>query len=330
MGKRYGCFFIIGVRKLERIHIFCISYITFRCLIFLYRIGISDWQIYCEFCSSVCASSYFLNQRSFFHNNASVCISDVIGCIQSKNTAFQWFLGVFILFYYRNICFLSLVVKSHICKYNFFILSGISQSHWLFFTAVIEIVRCFCFFYYIGSKMQVFQCNRTILTCCQVFFYQVTFAVHFCAISSYDISSGIHVIYCIFLSAVFILEYRSIFTDFCSGKHLSFFVNGKLCKLFFIFYSHRGSLTCYQFYICCRCIYYISLWCCDLFQINGILCLDDRNRRFSILICCRHLSDQLCTSLIAVYTEYCTCKIDISCIVFLYDFDRSPFNPGHL
>ena len=78
------------------------------------------------------------------------------------------------------------------------------------------------------------------------------------------------------------------------------------------------------------CIYYISLWCCDLFQINSILCLNDRNRRFSILICCRHLSDQLCTSLIAVYTEYCTCKIDIRCIVFLYDFDRSLFNPGHL
>ena len=126
MGKRYGCFFIIGVRKLERIHIFCISYITFRCLIFFYRIGISDWQVYCEFGSSVCASSYFLNQRSFFHNNASVCISDIIGCIQSKNTAFQWFLGIFILFYNGNICFLSLVVKSHICKYNFFVLTSIS------------------------------------------------------------------------------------------------------------------------------------------------------------------------------------------------------------
>ena len=238
MGKRYGCFFIIGVRKLERIHIFCISYIAFRCLIFFYRIGISDWQVYCEFCSSVCASSYFLNQRSFFHNNASVCISDIIGCIQSKNTAFQWFLGVFILFYYGNICFLSLVVKSHICKYNFFILSGISQSHWLFFAAVIEIVRCFCFFYHIGSKMQVFQCDRTILTCCQVFFYKVTFAVHFCAISCYDICPGIHVIHCIFLSAVFILKYRSIFTDICSGQNLSFFVNGKLCQLFLIFHGY--------------------------------------------------------------------------------------------
>lgn len=38
----------------------------------------------------------------------------------------QWFLGVFILFYYGNICFLSLVVKSHICKYNFFVLTSIS------------------------------------------------------------------------------------------------------------------------------------------------------------------------------------------------------------
>ena len=175
--------------------------------------------------------------------------------------------------------------------------------------------------------MQVFQCNRTILTCCQILFYNVTFAVHFCAISSYDISSGIHIVNSIFLSAVFILKYCSIFTDICSGKHLSFFVNRKLCQLLLIFHGYRRSLTCYQFYICCRCIYYISLWCCDFFQINGILCLNDRNRGFSILICCRHLSNQLCTSLIAVYTEYCTCKIDIRCIVFLYDFDRSLFNP---
>ena len=330
MGKRYGCFFIIGVRKLERIHIFCISYIAFRCLIFFYKIGISNRKIRCEFCIPICSSSCFLNQCSFFHNNGSVCISNIIGCIQSKNTAIQWFLGVFILFYYGNICFLSLVVKSHICKYNFFILSGIGQSHWLFFAAVIEIVRCFCFFYHIGSKMQVFQCDRTILTCCQIFFYQVTFAVHFCAISSYDIRSGIHVIYCIFLSAVLILEYGSTLTDFCTDKNLTFFVNGKLCQLLLVFHGHSRGLTCYQFHICCRCIYYISLWRCDLFQINGILCLDDRNRGFSILICCRHLSDQLCTCLIAVYTEYCTCKIDIRCIVFLYDFDRSLFNPGHL
>ena len=122
MGKWYSCFFIIGVRKLERIHIFCISYIAFRRLIFFYRIGISNRKICCEFCSSICS----LNQCSFFHNNGSVCISDIIGYIHSKNTAFQWFLGVFILFYYGNICFLSLVVKSHICKYNFFILTSIS------------------------------------------------------------------------------------------------------------------------------------------------------------------------------------------------------------
>ena len=86
--------------------------------------------------------------------------------------------------------------------------------------------------------MQVFQCDRTILTCCQVFFYKVTFAVHFCAISCYDICPGIHVIYCIFLSAVFILKYRSIFTDLCSCQNLSFFVNGKLCQLFFIFHGY--------------------------------------------------------------------------------------------
>ena len=178
--------------------------------------------------------------------------------------------------------------------------------------------------------MEILQGNRAILTCCQIFFHQITFAVHFCTIRSHNICSGIHVVNSIFLSAVLIMEYGSTLTDFCSGKHLTFFINSKLCKLLLIFHGYSWGLTCYQFYICCRCIYYISLWCCDFFQINGILCLDNRNRGFSILICCRHLSDQLCTSLIAVNAEYCTCKIDIRCIVFLYDFDRSLFNPGHL
>ena len=177
--------------------------------------------------------------------------------------------------------------------------------------------------------MQVLQCNRTILSGSQVLFYQITFAVHFCAISSNDIRSGIHVINSIFLSTVFILKYSSALTDLCSCQNLSFFINGKFCQLFLVFHGHSRDLTCYQFHICCRCVYHISLWCCDLFQINGILCLNDRNRGFSIFICCRHLSDQLCTSLITVYTKHCTCKINIRCIVFLYDFDRSLLNPGY-
>ena len=177
--------------------------------------------------------------------------------------------------------------------------------------------------------MQVFQCDRTILTCCQIFFYHVTFAVHFCAISSYDIRSGIHVIHCIFLSTILISKYGSIFTDICSCQNLSFFIDGKFCTLLFVYHNYRRCLTDYQINIRCSCTYRISLWCCDFFQINSILCLDDCYRGFSILICGRHLSDQVGAGCIAVYAKYRTFQIDISCIIFLYDFNGSLFNPGH-
>ena len=142
---------MIGVRELERIHVFCISYIAFWCLVFFYGIGMIDRQICCEFCLSILTGSGFLNQGAFLYNNYTICIFDIVCRIQGENTTFQRFLCIFILFYYSDFCFLTLIVEGDIRKYNFFILSGISQRHCLFFAAIIEVVRCFCFFYHISS-----------------------------------------------------------------------------------------------------------------------------------------------------------------------------------
>ena len=311
MGERYGCFFIIGIRKLERIHIFYISYITFRCLIFLYGIGMIDRQVCCEFRSSIFTCSSFFNQSAFLYNHYTIGIFNIVCRIQSENATIQCFLCVFVLFYYGHLCFLTLIVKSHISKHNFFILSGISQCHCLFLAPIIEVVWCFCFFYHISSEMEILQSNRAILTCCQIFLHQITFAVHFCTISSYDIRSGIHVINSIFLSAVLILEYSSIFTDFCSGKHLSFFVNSKLCKLLHIRYCCCGCLVCYQIHIVGSGIDAIAIWCCNFFQINSFLCLYNLHCRSTIFICCRHFRNQLCAGLIFINTEDSSCQFCI-------------------
>ena len=110
-----------------------------------------DRQICCEFCLSILTGSGFLNQGAFLYNNYTICIFDIVCRIQGENTTFQRFLCIFILFYYSDFCFLTLIVEGDIRKYNFFILSGISQRHCLFFAAIIEVVRCFCFFYHISS-----------------------------------------------------------------------------------------------------------------------------------------------------------------------------------
>ena len=152
--------------------------------------------------------------------------------------------------------------------------------------------------------MQIFQCNRTILTSCQVFFDQIAFAVNLSSISSYDISSCINIVNSVFLSSVLIMECSTILIHICSNKHLSFFIDGKLCHLFFIFHCNRWSLSCDKFYICCCCIYNISLWCCNFFKVYRILRFDNCYGRSSIFICFRHLCNQIFTFRITIYAKY--------------------------
>ena len=108
------------------------------------------------------------------------------------------------------------------------------------------------------------------------------------------------------------MECSTILIHICSGKHLSFFIDGKLCQLFFIRYRCSRCLICYQLHIVSSCIDPVSIRCCNFFQINGFLCLNNLNSRCTFFIRCWHFCDQLCASLIFIKTKYCSCQFCIS------------------
>ena len=135
--------------------------------------------------------------------------------------------------------------------------------------------------------MQIFKNDSSIRICCQILFYQITLAVNFCTIGSFNICSGIHIVNRTFLSAFLILKCCTVLCHICTNQYFTFFINGKLSQLFFIWNCNGCGLADFQFHIVSGCIDTVSAWSYNLFEIYGILCLNDLYRRFTICICCR-------------------------------------------
>ena len=107
------------------------------------------------------------------------------------------------------------------------------------------------------------------------------------------------------------------------------FCNIDLCIYTFVCYVFSRCLSDSKSYIIRLCIDLISCRNRDLFQINNFLCLFHCKLRSTILICCRHLCNQLCTCSIGIDTVHCTGQC-ISCIlIFLYNGYLAFFRPGY-
>ena len=300
MVKCHLCFLIVCIRKSKLVNIFCISHISCWSLFFLNFIGKSKRKICTEFCFSICSSGCLFNQCAFLYNYSTIHICNVTGNINSKNTSVQKIFCILILLCHNNFCFLSVIRKSCFRKYHFYILSCISKFYCLFFPCIIKTGRSLYFLYNICTKMQIFKNYSTIGICCQILLYQITFTVNFCTISSCNIRSGINIINSTFLSAFFISECCSVFCHLCTCENFTLFIYSKLSKLFFIRNSYRSRLADFQLHIVGCSINTITAWCSNLFQINGILCLNDLCRCFSIRIRCRQFCNQVLTVCITV------------------------------
>ena len=287
MLKCQFCFLIVCIRKRKRIYIICISQIAFRSLYFFYIIRRSQRQVCGKFRCSIISSCHFLNQSAFLYNNRSICIFNVTGCIKSKNSSIQRIFCILILFCHNHFCFLSVIRKSCLRKTNIYILSCIRKRNRLFFPGIIKSCRSLFFFDNVCTKMQVFQNDCPIRICCQIFFDQITLAVNLFTISSFNICPGIHIVNRTFLSAFLILKCCSILGDIRTRQNLTFFINSQLSHLFFIRNSHSCCFTDFQFYVVGSCIDTVSCRSCNLFQIYGILCLNNLYGRFPIRIGCR-------------------------------------------
>ena len=280
-------FLIVCIRKSKCIHIIRISQIAFRSLYFFYIIRKSQRQVCGKLRRSIIASCHFLNQSAFLYNNRSICIFNVTGCIKSKNSSIQRIFCILILFCHNHFCFLPVIRKGCLRKNNIYILSCIRKRNRLFFPGIIKSCRSLFFFNNVCTKMQVFQNDCPIRICCQIFFDQITLAVNLCPISSLNICSSIHIINRTCLSAFLILECCSILGDIRTYQNLTFFINSQLSHLFFIRNSHSCCFADFQFYVVGSCVDTVSFRSCNLFQIYGILCLNDLHRCFPVRIGCR-------------------------------------------
>ena len=228
------CFLIICIRKSKRINIVCVSHIPRWSLHFLHIIRKSKWQVCCKLCCTVCSCCRFLDQRTFLHNNCTICIGNITCRIKSKDSSIQRIFCIFILFCNNHFCFLSVVRKSCLRKNNIHILSGIRKSYLLLLSGIIKSCRSLLFLYNICTKMQIFKNDGTICICCQILFYQISLTVNFCTVGSFNICSGIHIVNRTFLSAFLILKCCTVLCHICTNQYLTFFINGKLSQLFFI------------------------------------------------------------------------------------------------
>ena len=284
MLKCLFCFFIIGIRECKRINIICISHIPFRSLHFFHIIRKSKRQVCCKLRCSVCSCCRFLDQCPFLYNGSSIHVGNVTCSIKSKDSSIQRIFCISILFCYHYLYFLSVISKGCLRENNVHILSCIRQCYCLFLSSIIESCRSLFFLYNICTKIQVFKNGGSIPICCQVLFYQIALAVNFCTIGSFNVCSCIHIINSTFLSAFLILKCCAVLCYICTNQNLTFFVDSKLSQLFFIWNSNGCGLADFQFHIVSCRIDTISCWSCNLFQIYGILRLDDLYGRFTVCI----------------------------------------------
>ena len=83
-----------------------------------------------------------------------------------------------------------------------------------------------------------------------------------------------------------------------------------------LFYSAADD----QVHIVSLSVQQVSVWYGDLFQVYGILFFCDRNAGSSVVICGRHLRDQVLSVLVTVNAIDCTCDGFVTLAVLFYDF----------
>ena len=151
MGKRNHCFPVICVRKIKGKYILRISHIPTRSLFFFDVIRKANGKVCKEGGGSVISGCRFFNKRPLFHNHNPICIYNIIGCIQTKNTAIQRILCILIFLCHSDLCFLAVIGKGCLRKDHIHVLPRIGQGNFFFFSAIIKIFRSLHFSYKISS-----------------------------------------------------------------------------------------------------------------------------------------------------------------------------------
>ena len=265
MGKSYHRLFVVGIIKPEGIHISGISQIPFRSLFFFYLISESNRKVCSKCCSSIFSCHRLFDQCTLFDDDRAIPCSNITACIHSKDTAIQRIPCILIQLLYSYLCFLSVIGKSCFWENHLYILSGIGQCNFLFFSGIIKILRCLCFTHKVSSKMQVFKNHCTIRICSQVSVYQITLLVNLSTVCGINILSGINIIDSSFLSTVLIPECHSGVCHIRSSQNLSLFINRQFSQLFLIGNGCCCCLICHQLYIISSGIDTVSFRSCNLF-----------------------------------------------------------------